>query len=278
LRQLYGKECQINERIGESWEVADRPTGQSTVTAGLLRGAKIGMLWAEHRSIFGARGLYSNARSLPLLVKLLDASESLSVQVHPSEVAAKRLGGEPKAETWLVLNATPGACVYAGLRNSVDCEEFTETVTRGKDISPFLHRFNVNVGDIIHVPAGRVHALGAGCLVLEVQQSSETTYRIFDWNRSQRKGLRPLHIDEALASIDFEDVVNSLVGRLDGEVEWSTCWYKIRHLTLNDSRRLQEEKECAFVVPVSGMLEIGGYGLNRDLSLSYHRRRRMPHP
>jgi mannose-6-phosphate isomerase len=257
LRQLYGKECQTNERIGESWEVVDRPIGQSTVTAGPLRGATIGNLWAECRFIFGARGLSSDAHRLPLLVKLLDASESLSVQVHPTDVPARQFGGEPKTETWLVLNVTPDACVYAGLRDGVDSEEFAESVLRRRDIVPLLRRIEVNVGDIVHVPAGRVHALGAGCLVLEVQQSSETTYRIFDWNR-QGEALRALHIREALASIDFEDVDNPLVGNLDGEIEWFTRWYRMRNLILRDARQLQEENECAFVTPINGTLEIGG--------------------
>ena len=261
LRQLYGKECQTNERIGESWEVADRPVGQSTVAAGPLRGVQIGKLWSEHRYLFGARGVFSDAYRLPLFVKLLDASESLSVQVHPSSALAKRFSGEPKSETWLVLDATPDACVYAGLRDDVNREQLVETVLMGKDIVPLLRRIEVNAGDIIHVPAGRVHALGAGCLALEVAQSSETTYRIFDWNRGQRKQLRPLHVHEALASIDSEDSGNPLVGNIDGKIEWFTRWYKIRCLTLNDATQLQEEEECAFVTPISGKLEIGGYVL-----------------
>lgn len=262
LKQRYGKECPINERIGESWEVADRPIGQSTIAAGLLRGAEMGMLWAKHRPIFGIRGLCSDAHSLPLLVKLIDASESLSVQVHPSDVTAKRLGGESKTETWLVLDATPGACVYAGLRAEVDREEFAEVVISGRDIVPLLRRIDVSVGDIIHVPAGRVHALGAGCLVLEVQQSSETTYRIFDWNRSRRGESRLLHIDKALTSIDFDDVEDPVVGGgPNGEIEWDARWYRIRRLIVNHSMQLQEESECAFVMPVSGTLEIGGHVL-----------------
>jgi mannose-6-phosphate isomerase len=183
------------------------------------------------------------------------------VQVHPSHLVAQRLGGEPKTETWLVLDTIPGACVYAGIRTNVERAEFIEAVIKGRDIVPLLRQIDVRVGDIIHVPAGRVHALGAGCLVLEVQQSSETTYRIFDWDRSQWDASRPLHIDEALASIDFNDVDNPLVGGPDGEMEWCTRWYRIRRLVLHRSRRLQEDRECAFVMPIGGALEIGGHVL-----------------
>lgn len=259
LRQLYSKECPLDEHVGESWEVADRPSGQSMVSAGPLRGAMLGELWSKRRQIFGSRGLSSSAHRIPVLIKLVDASEFLSVQVHPSDAVCEMLGGEPKTETWLVLDATADAFAYVGLRAKVDRKEFADAVTAGEDISKFLVRVPVAVGDIIHIPAGQVHALGAGCLILEIQQNSETTYRIFDWNRHVEGKPRQLHIDEALASIDFGHGRSVLIDSSHKEVEHVTPWYIVRRLVLNGPRRLQDKDECAFVMPVNAPLVIAGY-------------------
>lgn len=261
LRQLYSKECPLDERVGESWEVADRPSGQSVVSTGPLRGAMLGELWSKCRQIFGARGLSSSAHRIPVLIKLVDASEILSVQVHPSDAACEILGGEPKTETWLVLDAAADAFAYVGLCANVDHEDFVDAVMAGEDISKFLVRVSVAAGDIIHIPAGQVHALGAGCLVLEIQQNSETTYRIFDWNRYVGGELRQLHVDEALASIDFEHGRSVLIDSSHGAVEHVTPWYTVRRLVLNGPRQLQDKDECAFVMPVNAPLVIAGYTL-----------------
>jgi mannose-6-phosphate isomerase len=194
-----------------------------------------------------------------VLIKLVDASEFLSVQVHPSDAVCEMLGGEPKTETWLVLDATADAFAYVGLRAKVDRKEFADAVTAGEDISKFLVRVPVAVGDIIHIPAGQVHALGAGCLILEIQQNSETTYRIFDWNRHVEGKPRQLHIDEALASIDFGHGRSVLIDSSHKEVEHVTPWYIVRRLVLNGPRRLQDKDECAFVMPVNAPLVIAGY-------------------
>jgi mannose-6-phosphate isomerase len=146
------------------------------------RGPHADELWTgpERTALFGARAAGAGER-FPLLVKLLDCTSTLSVQVHPPAEVAPDLGGEPKTEMWYLLDADPGAHLFAGLRAGVTREAFEAGLRAGGDVSALLHRVDVDAGDVMFVPSGRVHALGAGCLVVEVQQNSDTTYRVFDW-------------------------------------------------------------------------------------------------
>jgi mannose-6-phosphate isomerase len=141
----------------------------------------------------------------PLLVKILDAQDVLSLQVHPPARLAAALGGEPKTEMWYFVQAAPGAHLYAGLRRGVTREEFARRAADGS-VAGCFHRLDVRAGDSLFLPSGRVHALGAGLLLFEIQQNSDTTYRVFDWNRTGLDGRpRETHLAQALASIDFTD-------------------------------------------------------------------------
>lgn len=204
LEQLYGKALPPQTPIGESWEITDRPEGVSVITNGPLAGRDLRWLMEHH-----AKELLGDSQPcagrFPLLVKILDAQEKLSLQVHPPAHKAAELHGDPKTEMWYVADATPDADLFVGLRRGATREEFERRIQDGS-VAECFHRIPVQRGDSMFLPSGRVHALGAGNLIFEIQQNSDTTYRVFDWNRV---GLddkpRELHIPQALAAIDFED-------------------------------------------------------------------------
>ncbi len=210
LETLYGKPLRPAAVIGESWEISDRPRDVSVVINGPLAGKDLHWLVTEHRSeLLGPAKDY--AGRFPLLIKLLDAQEKLSLQVHPPAARAAQLGGEPKTEMWYIAEASPGAELYVGLKRGVTREEFERKVRDGT-VAETFHRLPVKAGDAIFLPSGRVHAIGAGLVIFEIQQNSDTTYRVFDWNRVGLDGKpRQLHVAESLASIDFQDFEPELV-------------------------------------------------------------------
>lgn len=189
-------------RVAESWEISDRADGMSVVSDGPLAGKSLHDLTSE----FGPQllGHRVKDRKFPLLIKLIDARETLSVQVHPDDASAARFGGEAKSEMWYVLQADPGACVYRGFIHDIKPPEF-EQALREKKLPGLLKKIPVRAGDTIYVPAGCVHAIGAGCLLLEIQQNSNTTHRIYDWDRSGPDGKpRELHVDQAARVISWK--------------------------------------------------------------------------
>jgi mannose-6-phosphate isomerase len=204
LASLYGKPLPADFPIGESWEITDRPEGVSVITNGPLAGKDLHWLMEHHAAELLGPAKSQSGR-FPLLVKLLDAQDDLSLQVHPPAHKAAELGGEPKTEMWYVAQATPKAQIYVGLKNGVTKEEF-ESKVRDGSVADCFHRHTVMAGDSMFLPSGRVHALGAGSVIFEIQQNSDTTYRVFDWNRVGLDGKpRDLHIEQAMASIDFND-------------------------------------------------------------------------
>ena len=204
LEELYGKHLPPGKCIGESWEISDRPGDVSRVLNGPLAGKDLHWL-VEHcgsqllGQIPAAKGRF------PLLVKILDAREKLSLQVHPPEAKAGALGGEPKTELWYVTEAAAGAELYVGLKRGCTREEFTARISDGT-VERCFHKVHVQPGDVMFLPSGRVHALGAGMVIFEIQQNSDTTYRVYDWKRTGLDGKpRELHIAESLDSIQFDD-------------------------------------------------------------------------
>jgi len=148
----------------------------------------------------------------PLLIKILDAQEKLSLQVHPPAHKAAELKGEPKTEAWYIADAKPGAELYVGLKRGVTRAEFEQKIKTG-EVAECFHRVPVKAGDTMFLPSGRVHAIGSGLVIFEIQQNSDTTYRVFDWNRVGLDGKeRELHVVESLASIDFADFEPALAG------------------------------------------------------------------
>jgi mannose-6-phosphate isomerase len=189
---------------GESWEIVDRENEQSVVDHGTLVGVSLHQLWTTRREeIFGAG--YEHYDRFPILIKVLDARDDLSIQVHPPVHLAASLGGEPKTEMWYIADADPGAKLYVGLKQGVTRANFEQAITNGT-VEQCVHAITPVPGESIFIPSGRLHAIGAGFLIHEIQQNSDTTYRVFDWNRCGLDGKpRDLHVAESLASIDFQD-------------------------------------------------------------------------
>lgn len=217
LRAVFGKELPAGEKIGESWEIADLPEGKSTVANGPLRGETLGSVVERYAEpITGTKDFPS---PFPLLIKFLDAQDVLSVQVHPDAQTCRRMGkGDLKTECWYVIRAEPGAVIYKGLKKPVTKERFARAIEDGT-AAELLAPVPVEAGECHYLPAGTVHTLGAGLLIAEIQTPSDTTYRVFDWNRVDEAGRqRQLHIDEALESIHFDVTPEKLpvttVGRL----------------------------------------------------------------
>jgi mannose-6-phosphate isomerase len=244
LQEALGKELPPGEKIGESWEIADLPEGQSTIANGPLAGQTLGEVVRQHADeVMGngeasrSKGDASNGTSaalglqtssvvrqtasfeFPLLVKFLDAQDVLSVQVHPDPQTCRRMGkGDPKTECWYVIAAEPGAVLYKGFQPGVTRERFARAIQAGS-AAELLAAVPVQPGECHFIPAGTVHSLGAGLLLAEIQTPSDTTYRVFDWNRVDGTGRpRPLHGAEALESIHFDVTPDRLpvttVGRL----------------------------------------------------------------
>jgi mannose-6-phosphate isomerase len=210
LERLYHKPLPPGVPIGESWEISDRPGDASVITNGPLAGHDLRWLMEHHPvELLGADA--AGVKRFPLLVKLLDAREKLSVQVHPPPAKAAELGGEPKTEMWYVADADPGAELFAGLKRGVTREEFEQRIQDGT-VADCVQCLPVEKGDALFLPSGRIHALGAGLVIFEIQQNSDTTYRVFDWNRTGLDGKpRQLHVAESLASINFDDFEPRLI-------------------------------------------------------------------
>ncbi len=210
LERLFQKPLPETIPIGESWEISDRPGDVSVIDAGPLRGKDLRWVMQHHgEALLGWKP--RPEEPFPLLVKILDAQEKLSLQVHPPAANASALGGEPKTEIWYIAEAEPGAQLFVGLKQGVTPQEFREKIGNGT-VADCFHRLSVCAGDAMFLPSGRVHAIGAGLVIFEIQQNSDTTYRVFDWNRVGPDGKpRALHVAESLASIDFTDFEPGLV-------------------------------------------------------------------
>jgi mannose-6-phosphate isomerase len=218
----FGKPVPPAKRIGESWEISDRDDAQSVVANGPDKGRTLRELIETmgYEAIVGAplrarparesrsQGRSDNTHRFPLLVKLLDARQRLSLQVHPPPAVARKLKAEPKTEMWYALEADPGAHLIAGLRQGISGADFIRALEAAQSkIEDCVYRFPVTKGDVFFVPAGRLHAIDAGVVLVEIQQNSDTTYRVYDWGRVGLDGKpRELHVEHSLACINFSDI------------------------------------------------------------------------
>src|SRR2546423_3767788 len=180
LADLFGKHLPAGKQIGESWEIVDRPEAQSIVRNGPQQGKTLHELWSQHRQqIFGN---VPDAPRFPLLIKLLDAREKLSLQVHPPEKIASKLGGEAKTECWYVAAAEANAELFVGFKRSTARDEFEKALQSGS-AADHVHAIKVKAGDVMFLPAGRFHGIGGGKVVVGGQQKNDTTYRAFALKR-----------------------------------------------------------------------------------------------
>jgi mannose-6-phosphate isomerase len=210
---------ETDEPIGESWELTDRYDAVSCVSNGELKGAKLNELVGHYgRDLIGSK--YQSG-PFPLLVKIIDAGKRLSLQVHPDEAACAAIGegAEPKTEMWYIIAAEKGAKIMAGLKAHATKMQFLDTM-HGSEVEGCLQIFDSSPGDAFFIKSGRLHAIGAGNLLLEIQQNSDTTYRVSDWGRVDSNGnSRELHVEKALKSIDFMDRTPPIIRGVSDSVE-----------------------------------------------------------
>lgn len=208
IAKLFGK-APLGKMIAESWEISDREEGQSIVANGPLKGTPLSSLVTDHsQALFGPG--YSFDR-FPLLLKIIDAAKPLSIQVHPDSNVSSTLGDEPKTECWHLLECSSDAKIYAGLIAPMTSSSAKKLADDGV-IHACLQTFEAKPSQTYFIPSGTVHAIGAGCLLLEVQQNSNTTYRLDDWGRVDSKTGKPreLHKDKAIASMSFDHTFDAL--------------------------------------------------------------------
>jgi mannose-6-phosphate isomerase len=204
LGEALGKPLPTGEPYGESWDVTDHAQHRSAVVAGPRRGQTLRHLMEHDRAALLGPAAPKHT-TFPWLVKFLDAADWLSVQVHPDDESVKRLwpGEGGKTEAWFVLDARPGSRIYAGLLPGVDEARLRAALAAGT-VAECLHTFTPTPGDCVFLPAGTVHAVGGGVVMAELQQTSDATFRLFDWNRRDAHGKsRTLHVEEAMACIDW---------------------------------------------------------------------------
>lgn len=260
LETLYGRTLPCDSvPYGESWEMTDREGGMSVVLNGKYKGMTLNTLWLEHREeIFGS-GMPDTDR-FPLLIKILDAEKDLSVQVHPTAEAVKELGGEPKTEMWYIAEVRDDAQLYVGVKEGISKSEFSDAIQNGT-VEDCIHAITPKVSDSIHIEAGRLHAIGAGVLIYEIQQNSDTTFRVFDWNRVGLNGKpRQLHVEESIRCIDFSDVEPEM-DRLEGSVLSDCVHFRVDKFTVSNGGDIkpQDSSRFAIITVVTGVINNGNH-------------------
>lgn len=254
MASLYHRALPGTAPIGESWEVVDRPDEQSVVQGGPFDSLTLHDLWNNHRAaVFGEHAPESSR--FPLLIKILDARDKLSIQVHPPADVAAALGGEPKTEMWFIAKADEDAALYIGVQPGTTRETFAAALRDGT-VAEAVHRLTVRDGDFIFVPSGRLHAIGAGLIIFEIQQNSDTTYRVFDWNRPGLDGQpRALHVEESLRCIDFTDTTPAL-GIADGSLLVNCPLFIVERVELaeDSSMKWGRAGEFSVLTVVSGRI------------------------
>jgi mannose-6-phosphate isomerase len=270
LENLYAKQLPPGKPIGESWEISDRPGDASVIANGPLTGKTLHWLMENHaRELLGDTKPAAGGR-FPLLCKILDAREKLSLQVHPPGSKAAELNGEPKTEMWFIADAAPDASLYVGLKRGVTRAECEKKISDGS-VADCFHCIPVRAGDAMFLPSGRVHAVGSSLVIFEIQQNSDTTYRVFDWNRTGLDGKpRELHIAQSLASIDFNDFEPKLVetkfttnGKIQKRSLVNDPLFSVETWKLNSGASgLLKPKKLQIIAVTAGKIEIKS-GLER---------------
>ena len=271
LETQLGKTLGDGDDYAESWELVDHGADQSVVLAGSLCGTTLHSLVREQgRDLLGR---HFPQEGFPLLWKFLDAHKVLSVQVHPDDSLAAKLDppDRGKTEAWLVLAAEPGSLLYAGLEPGVDRTTLERAIAEGTCPS-CLHRIEPAVGDCFYIPAGTVHALGAGLLVAEIQQASDTTYRLFDWDRIGTDGKkRPLHIEAGLEAVDFssgpvEPQIPNPTDRPGAECLIDGEKFRLDRLLASEPLVIGGDERCHILVNLRDPVYVAGDAVDRPLS------------
>lgn len=259
LESALGRTLPAGAPIGESWEVVDRPEAQSIVVGGAFHGQSLRSVLARHAAeIMGPK--WPAEKPFPILIKWLDCRERLSLQVHPPAAVAAELRGEPKTENWYIAHTASNAHLIVGLKRGVTREKF-ERAIGDNSVEQCVHHFPVAVGDSILVHSGQVHAIDAGNLILEIQQNSDTTYRVYDWGRVGLDGVpRQLHVAQSLRSIDWNDFEPVPVrGSPTSGMIADCAEFSIRRVVLGAGERvhLRAGEQPRLLSVVSGTVRVG---------------------
>jgi mannose-6-phosphate isomerase len=275
LGDLLGKSIGPDADYAESWEVCDHGADQSVVASGPWSGWSLQRLVREQG--VDLLGQHAGILQFPLLMKFLDARDRLSVQVHPNDDQARQLipGERGKTEAWVILEAGPESCVYTGLRPGVN-EALLRRAAHQGSIADCLHRVPVAAGDCLFIPAGTVHAIGEGIVLAEVQQSSDVTFRLFDWNRTGSDGRpRPLHLEQAITCINFSrgpvDKVTPAPTAIPGPhtEELVSCpHFTIRRHTSAEPITISDDRRCHIIMVLNGLLQGAETGPEGRLTLA----------
>lgn len=264
LESFLGRKLSGQQPIGESWELVDRDEAQSVVASGAWAGVSLRDLMTKHSEEIMGPGWVKD-RPFPILVKWLDCRERLSLQVHPPATIAGKLGGEPKTENWYVAQAASGAAVLAGLKQGVDSTRFRVALQNGSAES-LVHRLPTQAGDSLLIPSGVMHAIDGGNIILEIQQNSDTTYRVYDWGRLGLDGKpRAMHIEQSLASLEANTAPAPRLIRVDDKTTVLADCREFR-ITRHRMKRGQtliycSGDQCRIVSVASGRLSVGNITL-----------------
>lgn len=267
LQEIFGKQPDGLPNIGESWELSGYPTDASVVANGYLAGKTLPELIEKYRGQLVGERVYNRfGNKFPLLFKLIDANDDLSIQVHPNDdTAGKRHQSFGKTEMWYVLHAEPEASLIIGFTKKCTKKQYLEALEKG-EVETLLQKVPVQAGDVFFIPAGLVHAIGRGVMVAEIQESSDVTYRIYDYKRTDDKGNeRELHTAEALDVINFSASKNpktpyALTTNADPQLLVSCEYFATNIMELDKPRRMQNVPDGTFLVYIclEGSMEISG--------------------
>ena len=254
IATFFNRQLPKSGRIGESWEIVDRNDAQSVVSRGFFKGRTIRSLIQElPKEIMGPGWLPE--KRFPVLVKWLDCQERLSLQVHPPAT----VGGDAKSENWYFVDTKPGAFVLAGFNEAIDAEEFRRFMDKG-ELEDCVHKLSTRRGDSFFIPSGRIHAIDGGNLILEIQENSDTTYRVYDWGRVGLDGVpRELHVEKSLQSIDFQDVKPVLIHSVPGEqslVDVKEFSLVKKEVKKGDTLRFKAGEEACLLSLISGRMSL----------------------
>ncbi|MEO0416248.1 MAG: type I phosphomannose isomerase catalytic subunit [Verrucomicrobiota bacterium] len=249
LETKFGRTLPDQENpYGESWEISAREEADCVVVGGEYEGRSLTDLWSDSEAraaIFGADA--PESERFPLLCKILDAQDELSIQVHPPAGIAEELGGEPKTEVWYIAHAEPDAKLYVGVKEGVTPESFRSALADGT-AEDQVHAVTMKAGEHLFIESGRLHAIGSGLVIYEIQQNSDTTYRVYDWNRMGLDGQpRELHVEESMKCIDFTDVEPGPDSK-DDSLLCECEYFRLEEHTAAGSAELKEQIDGRFAI------------------------------
>ncbi|MEM9400539.1 MAG: type I phosphomannose isomerase catalytic subunit [Verrucomicrobiota bacterium] len=270
LHKLFHRTIPEDKPIGESWEICDRPEVDVKVIAdGKPSSETLHSLWIsdEKAKIFGTKA--PQTERFPILIKLLDAQEKLSLQVHPPAKLAPKFKGEPKTELWYFLESTDEANIYVGLKKGITRKKFAAAI-EDKTVAECFHEIKTKNGEVMFLPSGRVHAIGGGNVILEIQQNSDTTFRVYDWDRVGQDGKpRELHIEQSLECIDFDDFEPIFTQR-HGQSILACKYFNIFRTDYYDKEDQDipvTPESCRYLFAAQGNFKINGEEYPRGTSL-----------